>query len=88
MPVTPPPYLTAKAVNAGVLSVLARVDRKERAATLRQIRRHGHPPRHAGIGRVAGSRRFLARTPRAAKLCKCSGARLEMRDSERADACQ
>ena len=34
VPVTPPPYLTAKAVNAGVLSVLARVDRKERAATL------------------------------------------------------
>ena len=34
MPVTPPPYLTAKAVNAGVLSVLARVDRKERASTL------------------------------------------------------
>jgi hypothetical protein len=35
MPVPPPPYLTAKAVNAGVLSVLARVDRKRRAATLR-----------------------------------------------------
>ena len=34
VPVTPPPYLTAKAVNAGVLSVLARVDRKERASTL------------------------------------------------------
>ena len=34
VPVTPPPYLTAKAVNAGVLGVLARVDRKERAATL------------------------------------------------------
>jgi len=34
MPVTPPPYLTAKAVNAGVLSVLARVDRNERAARL------------------------------------------------------
>ena len=34
MPVTPPPYLTAKAVNAGVLGVLARVDRKERASTL------------------------------------------------------
>jgi hypothetical protein len=34
MPVVPPPYLTPKAVNAGVLSVLARVDRKARAATL------------------------------------------------------
>jgi hypothetical protein len=34
MPVTPPPHLTAKAVNAGVLSVLARVDRKARAPTL------------------------------------------------------
>ena len=34
-PVTPPPYLTAKAVNAGVLGALARVDRKARAATLR-----------------------------------------------------
>ena len=28
MPVAPPPYLTARAVNAGVLSVLARVDRR------------------------------------------------------------
>lgn len=34
MPVTPPPYLTAKAVNAGVLGVLARVDRKGRGPTL------------------------------------------------------
>jgi hypothetical protein len=34
-PVEAPPYLTAKAVNAGVLSALARVDRKSRAATLR-----------------------------------------------------
>jgi hypothetical protein len=34
-PVEPPPYLTAKAVNAGVLSALARVDRKARAATLK-----------------------------------------------------
>lgn len=34
MPVAPPPYLTAKAVNAGVLGALARVDRKARAATL------------------------------------------------------
>ena len=33
--VAPPPYLTAKAVNAGVLGVLARVDRKARATTLR-----------------------------------------------------
>ena len=32
---TSPPYLTAKAVNAGVLSALARVDRKSRAATLK-----------------------------------------------------
>jgi hypothetical protein len=32
--VAPPPYLTAKAVNAGVLSVLARVDRTRRAKTL------------------------------------------------------
>lgn len=37
LPVAPPPYLTAKAVNAGVLSVLARVDRKRRAATLRSF---------------------------------------------------
>jgi hypothetical protein len=35
VPVTPPPYLTAKAVNAGVLGVLARADRGERAATLK-----------------------------------------------------
>jgi hypothetical protein len=35
MPVTPPPYLTAKAVNAGVLGVLARVERHQRATTLR-----------------------------------------------------
>jgi hypothetical protein len=35
VPVTPPPYLTAKAVNAGVLGVLARVDRGRRAETLR-----------------------------------------------------
>jgi hypothetical protein len=35
MPVAPPPYLTAKAVNAGVLGVLARVDRHARAATLK-----------------------------------------------------
>ena len=34
-PVEAPPYLTAKAVNAGVLSALARVDRKSRAATLK-----------------------------------------------------
>jgi hypothetical protein len=34
MPVPPPPYLTAKAVNAGVLGVLARVDRKGRGPTL------------------------------------------------------
>jgi hypothetical protein len=34
-PVEPPPSLTAKAVNAGVLSALARVDRKSRAATLK-----------------------------------------------------
>ena len=34
-PVPPPPYLTARAVNAGVLSVLARVERTRRAATLR-----------------------------------------------------
>jgi hypothetical protein len=33
--IAPPPYLTAKAVNAGVLSALARVERKVRAATLR-----------------------------------------------------
>jgi hypothetical protein len=33
-PVVPPPYLTARAVNAGVLSVLARVDRTRRAKTL------------------------------------------------------
>jgi len=36
-PVDAPPYLTAKAVNAGVLSALARVDRKSRAATLKQF---------------------------------------------------
>lgn len=36
-PVMPPPYLTAKAVNAGVLGALARVDRKARAATLRRF---------------------------------------------------
>jgi hypothetical protein len=35
VPVTPPPYLTAKAVNAGVLGVLARVHRADRAATLK-----------------------------------------------------
>jgi hypothetical protein len=34
-PVVPPPYLTAKAVNAGILSGLARVDRKARGGTLR-----------------------------------------------------
>jgi Family of unknown function (DUF6931) len=34
-PVDVPPYLTAKAVNAGVLSALARVDRKSRADTLK-----------------------------------------------------
>jgi hypothetical protein len=34
VPVPPPPHLTAKAVNAGVLGVLARVDRKARASTL------------------------------------------------------
>jgi hypothetical protein len=33
-PVPPPPYLTPRAVNAGVLSVLARVDRTHRAKTL------------------------------------------------------
>jgi hypothetical protein len=33
--VVPPPYLTAKAVNAGILSALARVDRKARGGTLR-----------------------------------------------------
>lgn len=33
-PVAPPPHLTAKAVNAGVLGVLARVDRLGRASTL------------------------------------------------------
>lgn len=33
-PVAPPPYLTAKAINAGVLSGLARVDRAARASTL------------------------------------------------------
>ena len=33
-PVPPPPYLTPRAVNAGVLSVLARVDRTLRAKTL------------------------------------------------------
>ena len=36
-PVEAPPYLTAKAANAGVLSALARVDRKSRAATLKQF---------------------------------------------------
>jgi uncharacterized protein DUF6931 len=35
IPVTPPPHLTAKAVNAGVLGVLARVDRGQRAPTLK-----------------------------------------------------
>lgn len=35
IPVAPPPYLTAKAINAGVLSGLARVDRAARAATLK-----------------------------------------------------
>lgn len=35
MPVAPPPYLTPKAVNAGVLSGLARVDRNARASTLK-----------------------------------------------------
>ena len=34
-PVEAPPYLTPKAVNAAVLSALARVDRKARAATLK-----------------------------------------------------
>lgn len=34
MPVPPAPYLTSKAVNAGVLGGLARVDRKARASTL------------------------------------------------------
>lgn len=33
--IAPPPYLTPKAVNAGVLSALARVERLERAGTLR-----------------------------------------------------
>lgn len=33
--VPPPPYLTARAVNAGVLGVLARVDNGHRAPTLR-----------------------------------------------------
>lgn len=33
-PVVPPPYLTARAVNAGVLSALARVAIKQRAAIL------------------------------------------------------
>jgi hypothetical protein len=33
--IVPPPYLTPKAVNAGVLSALARVERPARAATLR-----------------------------------------------------
>jgi hypothetical protein len=36
-PVVPPPYLTAKAVNAGVLSALARVHRKARSGTLRSF---------------------------------------------------
>lgn len=36
-PVEPPPHLIAKAVNAGVLSVLARVDRKARAETLKSF---------------------------------------------------
>ncbi len=35
IPVPPPPYLTAKAVNAGILSALARVGRQARGATLR-----------------------------------------------------
>jgi hypothetical protein len=34
-PVEAPPYLTPKAVNAGVLSALARVGRKSRATTLK-----------------------------------------------------
>lgn len=34
-PVVPPPELTAKAVNAGVLGLLARVERNQRAPTLR-----------------------------------------------------
>ena len=34
VPVAPPPHLTAKAVNAGVLGVLARADRQARARTL------------------------------------------------------
>lgn len=34
-PVPPAPYLTAKAVNAGILSALARVDVKHRGETLR-----------------------------------------------------
>jgi hypothetical protein len=33
--VTPPPYLTARAVNAGILSALARVDVKHRGQTLK-----------------------------------------------------
>jgi hypothetical protein len=33
--VPPPAHLTAKAVNAGILSLLARVDQSQRAATLR-----------------------------------------------------
>lgn len=36
-PVEPPAYLTAKAINAGILSALARVDRKQRGETLRQL---------------------------------------------------
>lgn len=35
--VEPPPHLTPQAVNAGVLSALARVDRKARGSTLRQF---------------------------------------------------
>jgi len=37
IPVAPPPYLTPKAVNAGVLSGLARVDRGARASTLKSF---------------------------------------------------
>ena len=33
-PVVPPPFLTARGVNAGILSALARVPPKQRAATL------------------------------------------------------
>lgn len=37
IPVAPPPYLPPKAVNAGVLSGLARVDRGARASTLKSF---------------------------------------------------